>query len=85
MHAAISPVARRLGESLQSCTCVVSPVFHVFYGPDTFTRGEALAALRQQLDTDGMLSANTAAFDGGRVKPDELRAACDTMPPRRKP
>ncbi|HLZ71398.1 MAG TPA: DNA polymerase III subunit delta [Dehalococcoidia bacterium] len=55
-------------------------MLRIFYGPDTFSRGEALAALRRSLDGDGMLATNTALFDGKSVKPDELFAACDTVP-----
>jgi DNA polymerase-3 subunit delta len=55
-------------------------VLHLFYGPDTFSRNEALAVLRDRLDGDGMLSTNTVIFDGRSVKPDELVAACDTVP-----
>ena len=52
----------------------------MYYGPDTFSRGEALVALRRELDTDGMLATNTAVFSGRAVKPEELMAACDTVP-----
>jgi DNA polymerase-3 subunit delta len=55
-------------------------MLQIFYGPDSFSRAEALAALRRSLDADGMLATNTAVFDGKSVKPDELFAACDTVP-----
>lgn len=55
-------------------------MLHVFYGPDTFSRAEAFAALKQRLDRDGMLATNTTTFDGRSVKPDELFAACDAVP-----
>src|SRR5690242_17698847 len=55
-------------------------MLQIFYGPDSFSRAEALAALRRSLDDDGMLATNTAIFDGKGVKPDELFAACDTVP-----
>src|SRR5690348_13967022 len=55
-------------------------MLQIFYGPDGFSRTEALAALRRSLDGDGMLATNTASFDGKSVKPDELFAACDTVP-----
>ncbi len=55
-------------------------MLHIFCGPDTFSRGEALAALRRSLDGNGMLVTNTAVFDGKSVKPEELFAACDTVP-----
>jgi len=55
-------------------------VLRLYYGPDSYTRAAALAALRGELDGDGMLSANTAIFDGRSVKPEELMSACDTVP-----
>src|SRR5579871_6334718 len=55
-------------------------MLQIFYGPDGFSRAEALAALRRSLDGDGMLATNTAVFDGKSLKPDELFAACDTVP-----
>lgn len=55
-------------------------MLHIFYGPDSFSLGEALASLRRSLDSDGMLSANTAQFDGRTVTPVELMSACDTVP-----
>jgi DNA polymerase III subunit delta len=50
------------------------------YGPDTFSRGEALRDLCRRLDSDGMLETNTTTFDGRSLKSDELLAACDTVP-----
>ena len=55
-------------------------MLHLFHGPDTFSRGEALRELRKRLDSDGMLDTNTTSFDGRSLKPDELLAACDTVP-----
>jgi DNA polymerase-3 subunit delta len=55
-------------------------VLHLFRGPDSYSRGEALATLRAGLNGDGMLEANTTAFDGRSVTPAELIAACDTVP-----
>lgn len=55
-------------------------MLHLFYGPDSFSRGEALAALRSRLDGEGMLATNTVTFDGRTVKAAELIAACDTVP-----
>lgn len=55
-------------------------MLRLYYGPDSFSRSEAVAALRRGLDTDGMLSTNTASFAGRSAKPDELMAACDTVP-----
>lgn len=55
-------------------------MLHVYYGPDTFSRGEAFTALRRRLDSDGMLATNTTTVDGRSVKPEELYAACDAVP-----
>jgi DNA polymerase-3 subunit delta len=55
-------------------------VLHLWYGPDSFSRAEAVGALTRELDVDGMLATNTTRFDGRNVQPDELLAACDTVP-----
>lgn len=52
----------------------------VFYGKDDFSANEALAALRDQLDTDGMLADNAVRVEGSSAKPDELLVLCQTMP-----
>jgi DNA polymerase-3 subunit delta len=55
-------------------------VIYVFCGSDSFTLHEALAELKAELDSDGMLATNTAAFEGSQVRPDELLAVCNTVP-----
>jgi DNA polymerase-3 subunit delta len=55
-------------------------VIYVFHGPDSFTLHEALTELKTELDGDGMLSTNTATFEGGQPRPDELLAVCGTLP-----
>jgi DNA polymerase-3 subunit delta len=55
-------------------------VIYLFCGSDSFTLHEALAELKAELDSDGMLSTNTAIFEGGQVRPDELLAVCGTAP-----
>ncbi len=55
-------------------------MLYVFFGPDSFSRREALQQLRAELDSDGMLEASTSAFDGRQVTPQEVIAACDTLP-----
>jgi len=55
-------------------------VIYVFCGSDSFTLHEALAELKAELDSDGMLATNTAAFEGNQVRPDELLAVCNTVP-----
>ena len=55
------------------------PRVHLFFGPDEFSRREALRALRDQLD-DGNLAHNTTRFDATReaVGIEEIIAACHT-------
>ena len=55
-------------------------MIYVFYGPDSFTLHEALTELKAELDSDGMLTTNTAAFEGSQLRPDELLAVCGTLP-----
>jgi len=55
-------------------------VLYVFYGPDTFSRAEALAELRARLDRDGMLAVNTTVLDGRQIEPRDLFAHCDAVP-----
>src|SRR4030067_281011 len=55
-------------------------VIHLFYGEDEFSLHEEFAALKAQLDSDGMLVSNTSQLDGGRLQPAELLAPCSTIP-----
>jgi DNA polymerase-3 subunit delta len=55
-------------------------VIYVFCGSDSFTLHEALNELKAELDSDGMLATNTATFEGGQLRPDELLAVCNTVP-----
>ena len=55
-------------------------MIYVFCGSDSFTLHEALAELKAELNSDGMLATNTAAFEGSQVRPDELLAVCNTVP-----
>jgi DNA polymerase-3 subunit delta len=55
-------------------------VIHVFCGSDSFALHEALAELKAELNSDGMLATNTATFEGNQVRPDELLAVCNTVP-----
>jgi len=59
-------------------------VFHVFHGPDSFSRQGALEEIKKALGE--FLEANTTSFEGDRVNPGELYLACQTAPflaPRR--
>ncbi len=55
-------------------------MLHVFCGPDSFSRREALRALKAELDQDGMLETNTVLFEARQTTPQEVVAACDTAP-----
>jgi DNA polymerase III subunit delta len=55
-------------------------MLRVFYGPDSFSQMEALAALRAELDSDSMLSANTSEFDVSDADLAAAFATCDTVP-----
>jgi DNA polymerase III subunit delta len=55
-------------------------VLHIFTGPDTYSRAEAIAELKARLDVDGMLQANTAQFDGRSLEIEAVLTTCDTIP-----
>lgn len=55
-------------------------MLYILYGPDTFSRRQALAELKGRLDADGMLESNTSVMDGRQVTSEELLAVCDTVP-----
>ena len=55
-------------------------MLHIFYGRDDFSQREALNALKQRLDSDGLLASNTTLVDGRTVTPGELLTLCQTVP-----
>ncbi|MEE8370378.1 MAG: hypothetical protein V3S00_06390, partial [Dehalococcoidia bacterium] len=55
-------------------------MLYIFYGPDSFSRREALRELTAALDSDGMLQSSTTLFDGRQVTPQEVVAACNSAP-----
>lgn len=55
-------------------------MLYILYGSDSFSRREALRALKRELDADGSLEANTAEFEASQAAPAEVMAACDTVP-----
>jgi DNA polymerase-3 subunit delta len=55
-------------------------MLYILYGSDSFSRSEALRALKRELDVDGSLESNTAEFEAGQAAPAEVIAACDTVP-----
>lgn len=55
-------------------------VIYILYGADSFSRTERLRQLQAELDKDGNLATNTVAFDATQAAPQEVLAACDTVP-----
>lgn len=55
-------------------------MLYVIYGKDAFARREAFDKIRAGLDKDGSLSANTVSFEAKSTSPQEVMAACDTVP-----
>lgn len=55
-------------------------MLYIIYGADPLARKEAFDRLRAELDRDGSLATNTAAFDAKTASPQEVMAACDTVP-----
>ncbi len=55
-------------------------MLHLFYGDDEFRVEEALRALRDALDSDGMLATNSTVLDGRRVTPTEVLQHAGALP-----
>lgn len=55
-------------------------MLHIFYGSDGLSVAEAFRELRATLDQDGSLATNTVTFSAAGVTPQEVIAACDTVP-----
>ena len=55
-------------------------MLHLFHGDDEFRVEEALRALRDGLDGDGMLATNSTVLDGRRVTPTELLQHAAALP-----
>jgi DNA polymerase-3 subunit delta len=55
-------------------------VLHVFHGADDFRSSEALAELRAELDSDGMLATNTSVLAGRGLTPGVLTQHAAAMP-----
>lgn len=54
-------------------------MIYLLYGPDEFTRSEALAALKASMPPE-VADLNMATLDGRRLKLDTLIAACEAFP-----
>jgi len=57
-------------------------MLYIFYGPDSFSRREALVRLKEELNSDGMLDTNTSVLNANarETTPEEVITACDTVP-----
>ncbi|MCH8815591.1 MAG: DNA polymerase III subunit delta [Chloroflexi bacterium] len=55
-------------------------MLHIFYGSDSFSLREEFGELKASLDKDGSLAANIVTFSASKVSPQEVIAACDTVP-----
>lgn len=55
-------------------------MIYLFYGPDSFSRREALERLKSELDADGSLPSNTVVLDARQTTAQEIIAVCDTAP-----
>ena len=55
-------------------------MLYIFHGPDSFSRAEAMTALKRSLDTDGMLATNTTALEGKSLTFAHLTMVCDAAP-----
>ena len=54
-------------------------MIHLLYGPDEFSRSEALAALKATVPAD-LADLNLSVLEGRRLKLDALIAACEAFP-----
>jgi DNA polymerase-3 subunit delta len=55
-------------------------MLYVLHGDDEFRLGEALDALRAELNADGMLATNSSILDGRRLKAAELLQHASALP-----
>ncbi|MFQ5474000.1 MAG: DNA polymerase III subunit delta [Dehalococcoidia bacterium] len=55
-------------------------MLHIFYGDDSFSLREEFGELKASLDRDGSLAANAVTFAAAKTSPQEVIAACDTVP-----
>ncbi len=55
-------------------------MLYVIYGSDQLARRDAFDKLKAELDKDGSLATNSATFEARQTTPQEVMAACDTVP-----
>jgi len=55
-------------------------LLYLLHGADDFSRGKALAEIKQATDDPTILAANTTILDGRQLTPENLRNVCATVP-----
>jgi len=55
-------------------------MIYVLYGSDSLSRSEALRGLRAELGLGDAMDSNVSAFDAREATPQQVLAACDTVP-----
>jgi len=55
-------------------------MYHLFHGPDSFSRSEEIARLAAQVGDPGVIDLNVTTLDGHHVTLAELIHVCDTIP-----
>lgn len=55
-------------------------MFYIMYGEDDFSLREALAEIKKRLGDEAALATSTSVFRGEGLTPDQLAAACNTIP-----
>ena len=55
-------------------------MLHIFTGEDEYSISQALAELKKGMGDPSALVTNTTVLDGKQVTPEQLRAACETVP-----
>ena len=55
-------------------------MLYILYGSELLARRDALERLKEKLDSDGSLATNTTYFDAAHSSPQEVIAACGTVP-----
>lgn len=55
-------------------------MLHILIGEDEFSIHQALEAIKKSAGDPAALMPNTTVFDGSKVTPEQLRAACATVP-----
>jgi DNA polymerase-3 subunit delta len=55
-------------------------VLYILHGPDDFSRSEALAVIKREIEDPTLLAANITLLDSQKLTPENLRNVCETMP-----